>query len=106
MGDLKLFAFRVEVLQVSLTEQCPKHRLHRIPETEKGNYIHAIILIVSRQFRAVYHALTVRNTNLLLTKNAVVTGKYETEILTYIKDRCLIFSRNDQAIEVNKRFII
>ena len=55
-------------------------------------------------------------TNFLLTESAVITGKYQTEVLTvrtervgrgpYIKDQGLIFSRNDQAGEVNKRFII
>ena len=64
--------------------------------------------------------------NFLLTESVVVTGKYQTEVLTvrtkplgrgpvgrgpvgrgpYIKGRGLIFSRNDQAVEVNKRFII
>ena len=53
---------------------------------------------------------------LLLTDSAVIMGKYQTEVLTvrtepvrrgaYVKDRGLIFSRNDQAVEVNKRFII
>ena len=43
-------------------------------------------------------------------------GKYQTEVLTvrtrpvgrgpYIKDGGLIFSRNDQADEVNKKFFI
>ena len=54
--------------------------------------------------------------NFLLTESALVTGKYQTEVLTvwtepvgrgpYIKDRDLIFPRNDLAVEVNKRFII
>ena len=35
LGDCKSFAWRVEVLKVSLVEQCPEHRVHRIPETEK-----------------------------------------------------------------------
>ena len=43
--------------------------------------------------------------------NVVITGKYQTEVLTvrtspYVKDRPLIFSRDDQAVEVNMRFII
>ena len=54
--------------------------------------------------------------NFLLTKSVIITGKYQTKVLTgqpkpvgrgpYIKDRCLIFSHNNQAVEVNKRFII
>ena len=52
----------------------------------------------------------------LLTESAVITGKYQTEVLAvltepvgrgpYIKDRGLMFFRNDQADEVNKKFII
>ena len=59
--------------------------------------------------------------NNLLSESAVITGKYQTEVLTlrtesgggggeerdpYMKDRGLIFSRDDQTDEVNKRFII
>ena len=68
-----------------------------------------------------------QNINFLLTESAVVTVKYQTEVLTIRdtvsdrgldstdrarsarslhKSRGLIFSRNDQAVEVNKRFII
>ena len=36
--------------------------------------------------------------NFLLTESVVITGKYQTEVL--------IFSRNDLAVEVNKRFIM
>ena len=39
----------------------------------------------------------------------VITRKYQTKVAgrgPHIKDRGLTFSRNDQAIEVNKRFII
>ena len=56
------------------------------------------------------------NLNFLLTENPVITGKYQTGVLTvrtdprgrdpYIKDPCLIIPSNDQADEVNKRFII
>ena len=58
-----------------------------------------------------------REINFLLTESAVITGKYQTsQVLTvrnepvgrgpYIKDRGLIFSSNDQAVDVNNRFII
>ena len=53
--------------------------------------------------------------NFLLTENAVITGKNQTGILTerteprgrgpYVKDPSLIFSSNDQADEVNEKFI-
>ena len=37
----------------------------------------------------------------------VITVKYQTEFLAVcVKDRGLIFSRNDHAVEVNKWFII
>ena len=52
----------------------------------------------------------------LLAESAVITGKYQNEVLTvrtapvkrglYIEDRDLIFFCNDQAVEVNKSFII
>ena len=55
-------------------------------------------------------------TNFLLTERAVITEKYLTVVLTvrkepggrcpYIKDPGLIFSSNDQADEVNNRFIV
>ena len=41
-------------------------------------------------------------TNLLLTESAVVTGPRSSQSVHH---RGLIFSRNDQAVEVNKRFI-
>ena len=56
-----------------------------------------------------------KSNNSLLTKRAIITGKYQTGVLKvrtepggrrpYIKDPGLVFSNNDQADEVN-RFII
>ena len=56
-----------------------------------------------------------RNTNFLLTESVVITGKYQTGVLTvrtkpggrctYIKDRGRIFSSINQADKVNKWFI-
>ena len=53
--------------------------------------------------------------NFVLTESAVITGKYQTKVLAvrtkaiargpYIKDQGLIFPSNDQAVEVNKKFI-
>ena len=54
--------------------------------------------------------------NFYLTEIAVITENYQIKILSvptepvgrgpYIKDRGLISSRNLQAVEVNKRYII
>ena len=43
--------------------------------------------------------------NFLLTESTVITGKNHTGVLIYVKDPSLIFSSNDQADEVNERFI-
>ena len=44
--------------------------------------------------------------NFLLTESAAITEKYQTGGRgSYIKDPVLIFSSNDQADEVNKRYI-
>ena len=69
-----------------------------------------------RYVKAINGVPKVSNIYFLLTESAVITGKYQTEVLavrtepvgrgSYIKDRGLIFSRNDQADEVNKKFII